>query len=151
MPGRLSCLPRADTSEQTVRVCSALRARLMTGTGGPCHAPSLGRSGFLSYWKVLPAYNWMPAYSAEHIPDRYCTLNMGREGSQQPGRDSLTAAHLQADTPLCLSASAGQGSSELVIHCDVPEEVSHRLSIVDSPNRLRKNQADVHSLYLGTL
>lgn len=50
-----------------------------------------------------------------------------------------------------MSASAGQGSSKLVIHCDVPEEVSHGLAIMDSPNCLRKNQADIHSLYLGTL
>lgn len=76
----------------------------------------------------------------------------GKKGaSSLVERDSLTAAHLQADTPLCPSASAGQGGSELVIHCDVPEEVSHGFTIVDSPNRLRKNQADVHSLYLGTL
>jgi hypothetical protein len=45
----------------------------------------------------------------------------------------------------------GQGNHELVIHRDVSEKVSHGLSIVDSPNCFRKNQTDIHSLYLGTL
>lgn len=40
---------------------------------------------------------------------------------------------------------------ELVVHCDVPEEVRHGLPVVDSPDCFRKNQTDVHSLYLGTL
>lgn len=75
----------------------------------------------------------------------------GEEGTQQPGRDSLMAAHLQADLLLCISSSAGQGNSKLVIHRDVPEEVRHGLAIVDPPNCLGKNQADVHRLYLGTL
>lgn len=92
----------------------------------------------------------MPASSAEHVPGRYCILPMGRKGLSSLV-DSLTAAHLQADTLLCMSSSAGQGSSELVIHRDVPEKVRHGLAVMDSSNRLRKNQADVHSLYLGTL
>lgn len=40
---------------------------------------------------------------------------------------------------------------ELVIHSDVSEKVRHGLSVVDSPNRFRKNQTDIHGLYLGTL
>lgn len=87
---------------------------------------------------MLTVYNWMPASSAERIPNRHCILPMGEEG-------------LQADTLLCVLSSTGQGSSELVIHRDVPEKVRHGLAIVDSSNCLRKNQADVHSLYLGTL
>lgn len=45
----------------------------------------------------------------------------------------------------------GQANQELVIHGDVSEKVSHGLAVVDSPNCFRKNQADIHSLYLGTL
>lgn len=63
-------------------------------------------------------------------------------------RDLLTAAYFQADT---LLQTQNQGSSMLVVDCDVPEEVSHGLAIMDSPNCLRKNQADVHGLYLGAL
>lgn len=40
---------------------------------------------------------------------------------------------------------------KLVVHCDVSEKVRHGLPVVDSPNRFRKNQTDVHSLNLGTL
>lgn len=57
----------------------------------------------------------------------------------------------RTDALLCVLSSAGRGSSELVIHRDVPEKVRHGLAVVDSSNCLRKNQADVHSLYLGTL
>lgn len=78
-----------------------------------------------------------------------CPLVYLSASSSQPCRDFLTTAHFQADT--LMWRVQGQGSSKLVIHCDVPEEVSHGLAIVDSPNCLRKNQADVHSLYLGTL
>lgn len=50
--------------------------------------------------------------------------------------------------------SGGPGSRpswKLVIHSDVSEKVGHGLSVVDSPNGFRKNQTDIHSLYLGTL
>lgn len=39
----------------------------------------------------------------------------------------------------------------LIIHSNIAEEVSHRLPIVDSADSFRQDQADIHSLYLGTL
>lgn len=39
----------------------------------------------------------------------------------------------------------------LIIHGNIAEEVSHRLPIVDATDSFRKDQADIHSLYLGTL
>lgn len=50
-----------------------------------------------------------------------------------------------------LGARGPRQPQELVVHCDVPEEVRHGLPVVDSPDCFRKNQTDVHSLYLGTL
>lgn len=43
------------------------------------------------------------------------------------------------------------GRSGLVIDSDVAEEIGHGLAVVDSPDGLREDQTDIHSLYLGAL
>lgn len=57
-----------------------------------------------------------------------------------------TALHM-----FSLGALGPRQPRKLVVHRDVPEEVRHGLPVVDSPDCFRKNQTDVHSLYLGTL
>lgn len=39
----------------------------------------------------------------------------------------------------------------LVINCDVAKEIGHGFAVVDSSDGFRKNQTDIHSLYLGAL
>lgn len=41
--------------------------------------------------------------------------------------------------------------SGLVINSDVAKEIGHGLAVVDSSDGFRKNQTDIHSLYLGAL
>lgn len=39
----------------------------------------------------------------------------------------------------------------LVVHSDVAEQVSHRLSVVNAADSLSQYHANVHSLYFGAL
>lgn len=38
-----------------------------------------------------------------------------------------------------------------VIHCDVAEQIGHGLSVVDAPDGLGQDHADVHGFDFGTL
>lgn len=53
-------------------------------------------------------------------------------------------------SPSPVEARTGAGAA-LVINSDVAEQIGHGLAVVDPPDGLRENQADIHSLYLGAL
>lgn len=85
-----------------------------------------------------------------------CCLHLCRraalllEGQESDGWSRPSTCELRGHLPPWLAWQRGSGTSS-VIHCDVPEEIRHGLSVVDPPNRFRQNQADVDRLDFRTL
>lgn len=51
----------------------------------------------------------------------------------------------------CLQEGDGNSEAASVVHCNVAEQVSHGLAVVDAANGLGEDHADVHGFDFWTL